>query len=485
MVDKERRRMLRAFGAAGMIGLAGCSSGTNETDTDDSSTSDGGDSGGTETSTESGSTDEVNFWVTATSGAPKEATDELIQRFEDDRGIPINDTKYENDAYKSAVTNALGTNNAPDVFFIWSGPNRLGRYVGNENVVPLDDEFSTEELDGFVPSSTRNVQYEPGDLLSWGSEDGDMYSVPHTMAGIPLWYNKNVLEDAGIDPSTLQHSTDTTWDEFLDVCQTVQDAGYTPIQCGNRNRWTIGHWTSAFMIKSVGVDRYLNAAFGLEGETLTSDDMVEGVSRLETLYDEEYFNQSINSLNNNEAAALFFNDEAAFWHQGTWIQDQISTQAPDGFGGIPDHIDYMWWPSFPDLYENSANERVSVVPDGTYAVSTQAQNRGNENFQNTMEFLKFFTSADSMQTWFDMTGQLVCRPGIYDSIDMDPAQETITSTLDGLDAADAIGTVFDVAFLPETTETLLSGSQTLFTNSSAQEVLQNAQEANEEALSNV
>jgi|GEM_PF-6501984 len=483
MAEIKRRRMLRTLGAAGMIGLAGCSG-----DGDSGETTDGDSSGGmdsTETTDSGASTDAVKFWVTATSGAPKEATNELLQRFEDERGIPIDDTKYENDAYKSAVTNALGTNNAPDVFFIWSGPNRLGRYVSNENVVPLDDQFSTEELSGFVPNAVRNVKYEPGELLSWGSEDGNMYAAPHSMAGVVLWYNKNVLEDAGVDPSPLKHSTDTTWDEFLEVCQTVQDAGYTPIQCGNRNRWTIGHWLSAFMIKSVGVDRYLNAAFGLDGETFTNDAMVEGVSRLETLYDEGYFNQSINSLNNNEAAALFFNDEAAFWHQGTWIQDQIGTQAPDDFGGIPDHIDYLWWPSFPDLYENSANERVSVVPDGTYAVSAQAKQRGDANFQNAIEFLKFFTNEESMQTWFEMTGQLVNRPGIYEDIDMDPAQETITSLLDGLDAADAIGTVFDVAFLPETTETLLSESQRLFTDASAEEVLQKTQDTNENALSNL
>lgn len=479
-----------------MIGLAGCAGGGGGGDGATDTETSGGDSGGSGSdsggsgsdsdgsgSDSDGSTEPVSFWNLYVQGAPKEAAATLVQRFEDETGIPVEQTKYENSPYKSAITNALGTSNAPDVFYIWAGPNRLGRYVQNENVLALDEYYSEEELSAFVPDSIRNVRYEAGDILSWRSESGNMYAVPNNLSGILLWYNKNVLEDAGVDVEALKHSTDTSWDEFLDVCQTIKDAGYTPIECGNRNRWTIGHWLSAFMLKSVGVDGYLDAAFGLNDASLASDAMVEGVSRLKTLYDEEYFNRDINSLNNNEAAALFFSDQAGFWHQGTWVQEQITAQAPESFGGIPDHIDYMWWPYFPDLYENGANERLSVVPNATTAVSSRAERRGEENLRNAIEFLKFWNSAASQETWFKQTGQLVTRPDVYENVEMGAAESTIATTLDGIDSADAVATVFDIAFLPETTETLLSGAQQLFTGSSAREVLEKAQSTNADALS--
>ncbi|WP_225333568.1 ABC transporter substrate-binding protein [Halomicrobium urmianum] len=465
-----------------MIGLAGCSG--------DGGDGDGGSDGGSNGSTEGGSDggdggsgDAVSFWNLHVQGAPKEAGADIVSTFEEDTGITVEQTKYENTPYKSAITNALGTSNAPDVFYVWTGPNRLGRYVENGSVMPLDDHFSDDELSAFVPDAIRGARYEQGDILSWRSEDGSLFAMPHNLSGIVIWYNKKVLQDAGVDPSTLQHSTDTTWQEFLDVCQTVKDAGYTPIQCGNRNRWTIGHWMSAFMIKSAGVDGYLDAAFGLNDRSLDDDAIVEGISRLSTLYDEEYFNRDINSLNNNEAASLFFNDQAAFWHQGTWAQEQISAQAPEGFGGIPDHMDYMWFPYFPELYENGNNERVSVVPNASYAVSARTEQRGEQHLENAIEFLKYWNSKEAQTTWFEQTGQLVTRPSVYDDIELDAAQETITSTLDAIDAADAVATVFDVAFLPETSETLLSGSQQLFTDRSAQSLLEDAQETNEEALS--
>ena len=487
MVDEDRRRALRRIGAAGLIGLAGCSGDgdggggggqTTETTTGgDGETATTGDGGG------GGDQQAISWWNLAVQGTAKEAAAELESMFEDKTGVPVEQTKYENTPYKSAISNALGTSEAPDIFYIWPGPNRLGRYVKNGNVIPLDGVLSEEEQSAQIPDAIRGTKYNEGEILSWRNEDGSMYSIPYDLAGIPIWYNKNVLSDAGVDTERLKHATDVTWDEFLNVCSTLADAGYTPIQCGNRNRWTIGHWVSAFMIKAAGVDAYYDAAYGVDGASFTEDHFKTALSRLKQLYDEGYFNQDINSLNNNEAASLFFNGQAGFWHQGTWVSEIISSQAPDDFGGIPDAMDYMWWPAFPDVYENSANERMSVVPNSTVAISSQAAERGEEHLSNVKDFANFFGSFEAQKTFFEITESPVTRTDVYEEVDMSPAQETTTATVDQLEAADAVGFVFDVAFLPESTEALLSGGQELFTGKSPAEILQNLQETNEEALS--
>ena len=501
MVDKERRRALRALGATGLIGLAGCtgngdggdgsdggSDGSNDGSDGGGSDGGGGDGGSTPTETSGsngGSQDAVSWWNLAVQGTAKEAAAELASMFEEETDIPVEQTKYENTPYKSAITNALGTSESPDVFYIWPGPNRLGRYVGNENVLDLDDLLTEDQRSAQIPDAIRGTQYEEGEILSWRSEEGGMFAIPYDVAGITLWYNKTVLEDAGVDIDRIQHATDVTWDEFLDICSTLQDAGYTPIQCGNRNRWAIGHWISAFMIKAVGVDTYYDAAFGLNDVSFTDERFVTAMERLKQLHDDNYLNRDINSLNNNEAASLFFNGQAGFWHQGTWVTEQISSQAPDSFGGVPDEMDYMWWPAFPDLYDNSANERMSVVPNSTVAISAQAAERGEEHLQDAMDFAQFFGSYEAQKRYFEITGSPVTRTDVYEEMDLDATQETLTSTLNQMETADAIGMVFDVAFLPEATETLLSGGQELFTDGDAATVLENLQETNEEALSDL
>lgn len=472
-----------------MIGLAGCTGdgggdggdgGSNGgTDGGDGTTDSGGDGGdGTDS-------DAISWWNLAVQGSSREAAAELESMFEEQTGIPVEQTKYENTPYKSAISNALGTSEAPDVFYIWPGPNRLGRYVRNGNVIPLDGVLSQEQQDAIIPDALRGTHYKEGEILSWRDESGNPYGVPYDVAGIPIWYNKNVLSDAGVDMERLNHATDFTWSDFLDVCQTLTDAGYTAVECGNRNRWTIGHWISAFMIKAAGVDHYYNAAFGIDGASFTDDPFVTALSRLKQLYEDGYFNRDINSLNNNEAAALFFSGQAGFWHQGTWVTEQISSQAPESFGGVPEAMDYMWWPAFPDVYDNSANERMSVVPNSTVAVSAQAAERGEEHLDNVKEFASFFGSFEAQKRFFEITGSPVTRTDVYEEIDMDATQETLTATVDQMQAADAAGMVFDVAFLPETTEALLSAGQELFTGGDPASLLEDIQATNEDALENL
>lgn len=475
--NRRKRKTLRTLGAAGLIGLAGCVGG-NSGDGNSNNTS----SSANESS--SGSSDAVEWWNLWVQGSTKKAADGLVSRFEDKTGITVNQTKYENTPYKSAITNALGTSNAPDLFYIWPGPNRLGRYVKNKNVISLDNHFSEKELENRLSSSIRGTRYKPGDILSWRSKNGSIFGQPLDMTPIPIYYNKKVLNDSGIDPGELKHSTDTTWERYLEICQKVSDAGHQPIVTGNRNRWPVGHAISAFMIKAVGVDAYLNTAYGLNERSFTDKPFVEALSRLKSLYKKNYINRSVNSINNNEAAAMIFNNQAAFYHSPN-ILEVLSGQAPDSFGGIPDQMDYMWWPYFPDLYEDGNNERLGLTAGSVMSVSTQAKQRGDKNFQNTIEFMDYLGSAEAQQYWFEQTSSPVTRTDVYGNVEMSKMQETLTETANQIQNSAATGPVFDVAFLPETTEALLSSGQKLFTGTSPKSVLKNVQNANEKAISNV
>ena len=60
---------------------------------------------------------------------------------------------------------------------------------------------------------------------SWG--DGTLYTVPYQVYTTGVWYDKAMFEEAGVT------DVPTTWDEFLDVCQKVKDAGYNPLTCNS------------------------------------------------------------------------------------------------------------------------------------------------------------------------------------------------------------------------------------------------------------
>ena len=56
---------------------------------------------------------------------------------------------------------------------------------------------------------------------------GTLKSIPYQPNVFAYFYNIAIFEEAGVT------APPTTWDEFLDVCQKIKDAGYTPITNDN------------------------------------------------------------------------------------------------------------------------------------------------------------------------------------------------------------------------------------------------------------
>ena len=92
------------------------------------------------------------------------------------------------------LTTGIATGEAPDVFFISPGDWR--RYAESGLALPLQD---------YVP------EYLQEDVLpaSWDAVtlDGNIYSIPFEMEPVVLWYNEEMLADAGVE-------VPTTWDEL-------------------------------------------------------------------------------------------------------------------------------------------------------------------------------------------------------------------------------------------------------------------------------
>ena len=71
-------------------------------------------------------------------------------------------------------------------------------YVWGEYLIPLDDYFSQEELDDFLPSIIDQGTYQDGKLYSLGQYD----------SGLAIWAHKSYLEEAGVRIPTV----DDPWD---------------------------------------------------------------------------------------------------------------------------------------------------------------------------------------------------------------------------------------------------------------------------------
>jgi raffinose/stachyose/melibiose transport system substrate-binding protein len=146
--------------------------------------------------------------------------------------------------------------------------------------------------------------------------DGQIYAVPLNIAAACAFYNTEMFDAAGVE-------VPTTWDEMLDACQKLQDAGYTPITISAGTAWCLS-MVAGYLCEMEGVD--LDAL--ADGSASWEDGKLESAAtKLVEL--SQYFQKTAAGDTNDVATANFYNEEAAILIQGSWAIAQINGSNPD------------------------------------------------------------------------------------------------------------------------------------------------------------
>lgn len=97
--------------------------------------------------------------------------------------------------YEDKVNAALTTNTLPDVLTL-DGPNTAA-YAKSGILAPIDDYVNNR--DDLLPS-----------IVEEGTYDGKLYSLGYSESGVGIFYNKKMLQDAGVDLASLP-TVDKPW----------------------------------------------------------------------------------------------------------------------------------------------------------------------------------------------------------------------------------------------------------------------------------
>ncbi len=82
-------------------------------------------------------------------------------------------------------------------------------------IQPVEDYFTQEDLNDFLPDALRLVRYNDKE----GNEH--IYGFPQLVDAPALFFNKHLLEQAGINTSKITPETSWTWDEFVNNAKKV------------------------------------------------------------------------------------------------------------------------------------------------------------------------------------------------------------------------------------------------------------------------
>lgn len=205
--NTRRRQLLRSLGVAGIAGLAGCSVNSGDGGGGDNSGS-GNDSDSSNSSSNNGSANELassaDGWSWDIAARALQNAAEMYNE-EKDGSVSVEElgTGSWEDRFDTAVTSGNG---APDFTSV--------RNVGLVNYADIDGLLDVTDR---IKETNMEEEIIEGKWQAVTYEDS-YYGIPWDIGPTGMFYKRDVYEDAGIDPDSIE-----TWDDFIEAGQQLPD----------------------------------------------------------------------------------------------------------------------------------------------------------------------------------------------------------------------------------------------------------------------
>ena len=287
--------------------------------------------------------------------------------------------------YYTQLNALVAAGETPDVFIVSPGPN-LTDYVEPGVAAPLDEYL---EADGWKDTFSSDA------LFSQMTYDGQIYAVPLNIAAACVFYNKDIFEEAGAE-------VPTTYDELLEACQKIKDAGYTPITISAGTAWCLS-MLAGYLCDREGVDL---DAINAGDESWVQDKTIAAGEKLLEL--SQYFQDSAAGDSNDDATMAMAMGEAAILIQGSWAIGQMNAYNPD----IEDVCGVFQFPAI----EGGGDPGRTIAKSDSLAMSATT-----EHPEAVIALMKYFTDDEAQRYTAEVGGKIPVTNVEYD-MDVAPAQ---------------------------------------------------------------
>jgi len=246
--------------------------------------------------------------------APRETWTNIINEFEAaNPDIDVQLNEYDHEGYKSAIRNWLVTS-PPDVVY-WFAGNRMKFFVDRGLFEPVSDVWEENGLNETYRSTRASM-----------TVDGEQYGLPVTYYQWGVYYNADMFEELGL-------SEPQTWEEFIEVCETLKQNGYTPITIGTKFLWTAAGWFDYLNLRTNGLDFHIDL---MDGKIPYTDQRVRNTfANWRQLIDGDYFLENHASYSWQEAQAPLLNGEAGMYLMGNFLTPSFPEGSNYGFFQFP------------------------------------------------------------------------------------------------------------------------------------------------------
>ncbi len=297
-------------------------------------------------------------------GTEQENFEKVLTAFEEETGADV--------TYRSTgddIATVLGTRieggDPPDIAIL-PQPGLLADLAERDALTPIED-IAGEVVDENYAPVWREL----------GTVDGELYSVWFKAANkSTVWYSTQALEDAGAEPPE-------TWDDLIEVSQTVADSGVPAFAIAGGDGWTLTDWFENVYLRVAGPEKYDQLA--RHEIPWTDPTVVESLQELAKLWGEEdliapgatsmLFPESV-------AAVLAEPQKAAMVYEGDFVAGVITDETEAALGEDADFFD------FPAVQDSDP----AIVGGGDVAVMLTESEAAEE-------LMRFLASPEAAEIW--------------------------------------------------------------------------------------
>lgn len=309
----------------------------------------------------------------------------------------------ENEAFKAKLPTLLQSNDPPSMFYTWGG-GVLKEQSETGAIREIDPAFEAD------PAWRASIAPAAIDGMRFNDK---IWAVPFQSGVVSFWYNKELFKQAGVDGTAIK-----TWDDFLGAVKKLKDAGITPLACGGGDKWPIHFYWSYLAMRIAGQEQFSAAKAG-EGEGFAAPEFIQASQKLAELGAMEPCQDGWLGATWPETTPVF-NDGRAAMILGFQNQATPSNQAnnsTDGVGLSQDKIGRFPFPEVPG--------GKGLVTDDFGGLNGWVITKAAP--PETEDFLKFYTSVETMTMLAERTGilptTLGAEAGVKDPTLLDNAEQ--------------------------------------------------------------
>ncbi|AYY13798.1 extracellular solute-binding protein [Actinobacteria bacterium YIM 96077] len=252
------------------------------------------------------SSDTYTWWDPYPQHEESSEWEQRVDACGDEAGVTIDRTAYDTTALTNQALLAAQEGTAPDIILL---DNPAVSTLAETGMLTTMEEF------GFDTSDIDE------NLLAAGVVGGQAYGIPIGANTLALYYNQDILDDAGVDPASV-----TDWESLTAALEQVVDAGHQGI-------------TFAGIGTEEGSFQFLPWFWGA-GADLRELDSAEAVDALELWtgwLDDGYAPNSVITNSQNTVWEEFLTGDFAFAENGTWQVNSAAEEAdfPTGVIQLP------------------------------------------------------------------------------------------------------------------------------------------------------